>query len=186
MDKKMKKNNSSIHDDTCEDRRSFLRSSLGLALFTGVGYSMFSLSSMDKVIAADSSKTFEITKTDKEWRKLLSEKQFDVLRKHATERPGSSKLLYEKREGTYSCSACDLPAYSSKTKFDSGTGWPSFYDAIADSVGTKEDNTLFTKRTEVHCSRCGGHYGHIFKDGPKPTGLRHCINGVSLKFTAVV
>ncbi len=180
----MKKNKLTSHNDICEDRRSFLRRSLGLALFAGAGYSMFSLSSMDKVIAADSDLTFEITKTEQEWRKLLNEKQFDVLRRHATERPGSSPLLNEKREGTYSCSACDLPVYSSKTKFDSGTGWPSFYDAIENSVGTQEDNTLFTKRTEVHCRRCGGHFGHIFKDGPKPTGLRHCINGVSLKFTA--
>lgn len=182
----MKKTNSSTHEEINEGRRSFLRRGLGLALFTGAGYSMFSLSTMDKVIAADSGLTFEITKTDKEWRKLLSEKQFDVLRKHGTERPGSSPLLNEKREGIYSCSACDQPAYSSKTKYDSGTGWPSFYDAIENSVGTQEDNTLFTKRTEVHCSRCGGHFGHIFKDGPKPTGLRHCINGVSLKFTAAV
>jgi peptide-methionine (R)-S-oxide reductase len=101
-----------------------------------------------------------------------------------TERAGSSPLNKEKRRGTYVCAGCALPVFSSTTKFESGTGWPSFYAPIRGSVGTKEDNTLFMKRTEVHCRRCGGHLGHVFDDGPKPTGLRYCMNGAAMKFRA--
>ena len=125
---------------------------------------------------------FEITKTEEEWRAQLSEIQFQVLRKEDTERPFTSPLNDEKRIGLFHCAGCDLPLYDSKTKFDSGTGWPSFYEALENAVGTREDNSFFMKRTEVHCRRCGGHQGHIFDDGPPPTGKRHCINGVSLKF----
>jgi peptide-methionine (R)-S-oxide reductase len=125
---------------------------------------------------------FEITKTKEEWRAQLSEIQFQVLRKEDTERPFTSPLNDEKRTGLFHCAGCDLPLYDSKTKFDSGTGWPSFYEALENAVGTREDNSFFMKRTEVHCRRCGGHQGHIFDDGPPPTGKRHCINGVSLKF----
>ncbi len=134
---------------------------------------------------------FEITRSEAEWKKLLTPAQFAVLRQEATEKPfsnslkgESSALLTEARKGTYNCAGCALPVYSSDTKFDSGTGWPSFYDAIKGNVGTREDNSLFTKRTEVHCRRCGGHLGHIFNDGPKPTGKRHCINGLAMTFTA--
>jgi peptide-methionine (R)-S-oxide reductase len=105
-----------------------------------------------------------------------------VLREEATERPFTSALLDEKREGNFACAGCDLPLYPSYAKYESGTGWPSFYEALPNAVGTKEDTSLFMARTECHCRRCGGHLGHIFEDGPPPTGMRHCINGVSLVF----
>jgi peptide-methionine (R)-S-oxide reductase len=120
--------------------------------------------------------------SDAEWRKRLSAAQYDVLRKHGTERPGTSPLNKEKRKGTFACAGCDLPLFSSDTKFESGTGWPSFYQPLPDAIATSEDTTLFMRRTEVHCRRCGGHLGHVFDDGPKPTGLRYCMNGVALKF----
>jgi peptide-methionine (R)-S-oxide reductase len=127
---------------------------------------------------------FEVTKTEAEWKKLLTPTQFATLRQEATERPFTSPLLDEHRKGNFTCAGCDLPLYASETKFDSGTGWPSFFDHLPNAVGTKEDNTLFATRTEVHCRRCGGHLGHVFDDGPKPTGLRYCMNGVALKFVA--
>ncbi len=127
---------------------------------------------------------YEVTHSEAEWRAMLSEKQFAVLREEETEKPNSSPLNAEKREGTFHCAGCDLPVYSSETKFESGTGWPSFFDNIDDAVRTKEDNSFFSTRTEVHCRRCGGHFGHIFDDGPQPTGLRHCLNGAALTFTA--
>ena len=123
-----------------------------------------------------------ISKTREEWRKLLDEDQYQVLFEEATERPWSSALNNEKRDGTYICAACYLPLFSSQTKFDSGTGWPSFYQAIDTHVGTKRDWKLVLPRTEYHCARCGGHQGHVFKDGPKPTGERWCNNGVALRF----
>ncbi len=130
-------------------------------------------------------KTFEITRTDEEWRKILTEQQFQVLRKHGTERPFTSPLNDNKAAGLYHCAGCDLPLYSSKTKYDSRTGWPSFWAAVDDNaVGTTTDYLIGYPRTEVHCNRCGGHLGHIFNDGPPPTGKRHCINGVALKFVA--
>jgi peptide-methionine (R)-S-oxide reductase len=132
--------------------------------------------------ALASSSAFEIAKSDDEWRRLLTPEQYKVLRKHGTERPGTSPLNREKRAGTYMCAACDLPLFASETKFESGTGWPSFYQPLENAIGTQEDYALFMKRTEVHCRRCGGHLGHVFEDGPKPTGLRYCMNGVSLKF----
>jgi peptide-methionine (R)-S-oxide reductase len=120
--------------------------------------------------------------TDAEWRKRLTPMQYQVLRGHGTERAGSSPLDHEKRKGTFVCAGCDLPLFASETKFDSGTGWPSFYKPLPDAVGTQTDRSFFMTRTEVHCSRCLGHLGHVFEDGPPPTGLRYCMNGVALKF----
>ena len=125
---------------------------------------------------------FEIRRTEAEWKALLAPEQYAVLREENTEPPNSSPLLDEHRKGTFACAGCDLPLYSSETKYDSGTGWPSFFDVLANAVGKKEDNTLFSTRTEVHCRRCGGHLGHVFDDGPQPTGLRYCMNGLALKF----
>jgi peptide-methionine (R)-S-oxide reductase len=125
---------------------------------------------------------FEITKTEAEWKALLAPEQYAVLREENTEPPNSSPLLDEHRKGIFACAGCDLPLYSSDTKYDSGTGWPSFYDVLPNAVGKKEDNTLFSTRTEVHCRRCGGHLGHVFDDGPPPTGLRYCMNGLALEF----
>jgi peptide-methionine (R)-S-oxide reductase len=130
--------------------------------------------------------TFEVTRTEAEWRSLLSEQQFSVLRQEGTEYPDTSPLLHEKRKGNFSCAGCDLPLYSSEAKFDSGTGWPSFWEALPNAVGLKVDNSLFMARTEVHCRRCGGHLGHVFDDGPPPTGKRHCINGVALTFKPAI
>jgi peptide-methionine (R)-S-oxide reductase len=127
---------------------------------------------------------FEVEKSDAEWRRMLSSAQYNVLRRQGTEQPFSSPLNHEKRKGTFACAGCDLPLFSSQTKFESGTGWPSFYQPLADAIGTSEDHAYFVKRTEVHCRRCGGHLGHVFDDGPRPTGLRYCMNGVALKFTA--
>ena len=143
------------------------------------GISLAALGFGSKLVEAG---TFEVTKTEEEWKKLLTPAAFAVLRQESTERPWTSKLLDEHRKGTFSCAGCDLPAFASETKFDSGTGWPSFYDVLPNAIGNQEDNTLFSARTEVHCRRCGGHFGHVFDDGPKPTGLRYCMNGVSLKF----
>lgn len=127
---------------------------------------------------------FEITKTEQEWRKLLTAGQFEVLRQHGTERAGSSPLDQEHSKGTFVCAGCDLPLFTSETKFNSGTGWPSFYAPIADAVGTTTDNSFLMTRVEVHCYRCGGHLGHVFDDGPKPTGKRYCMNGIAMKFIA--
>lgn len=133
--------------------------------------------------AADRSNgEFEIMRTDKEWKSVLTPEQYYVLRRHGTERAGSSPLDREKRSGTFHCAGCGLPLYASEAKFDSGTGWPSFWEAIEGAVGTTTDRSFFMTRTEVHCRRCGGHLGHIFSDGPPPTGKRHCINGVALTF----
>jgi peptide-methionine (R)-S-oxide reductase len=125
---------------------------------------------------------FEVTYSDEEWRRRLTPEQYYVLRAHGTERAGSSPLDREKRAGTFVCAGCELPLFSSATKFDSGTGWPSFYAPLENAIGTAEDRGLFVTRTEVHCRRCGGHLGHVFEDGPPPTGLRYCMNGVALKF----
>ena len=127
--------------------------------------------------------TFEITKTDAEWRKLLTPEQFYILRGHGTERAFTSPLDREYRAGTYACAGCQLPLFSSTTKYDSKTGWPSFHTPLENAVGTRSDRSLFMTRTEVHCRRCGGHLGHVFDDGPRPTGLRYCMNGVALIFT---
>jgi len=123
-------------------------------------------------------------RSDEEWRKVLSPEQYKVLRKHGTERAGTSPLNAEKRTGTFVCAGCGQPVYRSDTKFESGTGWPSFWAPIDGAVETSSDRSWFMTRTEVHCARCQGHLGHVFEDGPKPTGLRYCMNGVAMKFEA--
>jgi peptide-methionine (R)-S-oxide reductase len=133
-----------------------------------------------------SAESFEVVKTDAEWRAILNDAQYAVLRQEDTERPGTSPLLGEHRKGVFHCAGCDLPVYSSETKYESGTGWPSFWDSLPGAVGTKEDSSLFMTRIEVHCRRCGGHFGHIFDDGPPPTGKRHCLNGLALTFKPAV
>jgi peptide-methionine (R)-S-oxide reductase len=123
-----------------------------------------------------------LPESDAEWRKHLTPEQYHVLREHGTERAGTSPLLEEHRPGQFQCAACGQPLFDSQTKFESGSGWPSFYEPLPGSVGTAEDRSHFMHRTEVHCARCGGHLGHVFPDGPQPTGLRYCMNGVALEF----
>ncbi len=163
------------------DRRTFLTivASAAPAVLTGCGAAADQTAGTAGVAPADG---FEVTRTEAEWRKILTPAQFNILRKQGTEPPGSSPLNAEHRKGTFHCAGCDLPVYASETKFESGTGWPSFTAALPNAVGTSEDRSLFAIRTEVHCRRCGGHLGHIFEDGPPPTGKRHCINGVAMGF----
>ncbi|MBI1354048.1 MAG: peptide-methionine (R)-S-oxide reductase MsrB [Acidobacteria bacterium] len=149
-------------------RRRFTLSAAGLLLARGA--------------FAEAPRRFPLTLTDKEWREKLSPAQFRVLREHGTERAGTSPLNAEKRRGVFHCAGCDQALFDSKTKFDSGTGWPSFYAPIEGAVGTTTDRSFFMTRTEVHCSRCGGHLGHVFDDGPPPTGKRYCMNGVAMTF----
>ena len=156
------------------NRRNLLKTAAVSSLLAGLGLSL----------PKSRAETFEITKTEEEWKALLTPAQFTVLRQEDTERPFTSALLDEHRKGTFNCAACELPLYASDAKYDSGTGWPSFFDVLPDAVGRQEDNTLFSTRTEVHCRRCGGHLGHVFEDGPKPTGLRYCMNGAALTFKA--
>ena len=135
-----------------------------------------------RISPLQAAETFEVTHTDAEWRKLLTSDQYAVLRRDGTERPFTSPLLNEHRKGNFACAGCDLEDFSSTTKFDSGTGWPSFWAPIENAVATTEDKSYGMVRNAVHCSRCGGHLGHVFDDGPKPTGLRYCMNGVALTF----
>ena len=149
-------------------RRGFLASS---AAMLGLGRA-----------ASAADERFEISRSEAEWRAMLSDLEYQVMREEATERAYTSPLNDETRDGTFLCKGCDLELYASETKFDSGTGWPSFYEALPNAIGTKADRSFFMTRTECHCRRCGSHLGHIFDDGPPPTGKRHCINGVSLSF----
>jgi peptide-methionine (R)-S-oxide reductase len=157
------------------DRRFFLTTAAGLgALMT------FKWLRVSPAEAAD--EKFEVTKTDAEWRAQLTSAQYDILRKEGTERPYSSPLNKEKRKGTFACAGCDNALFASETKFESGTGWPSFFQPLPNAVGERKDSTLGMVRTEIHCRRCGGHLGHVFDDGPKPTGLRYCMDGFAMIF----
>ena len=157
-------------------RRRFILTLGGIALLPLAGGRLF---------AEDEDPTGKLIKlnlSEAQWRERLTPEQFEVLREEGTERPWSSPLLDEKRQGTFVCVACDHPLFDSSTKYDSGTGWPSFYDHLPGGLETKLDFKLIWPRTEYHCAKCGGHHGHVFKDGPQPTGLRYCNNGVALKF----
>ncbi len=150
-------------------RRDMLLSTASAGILVGFGQSA-------------RAESFEITRTDTEWRAMLTKLEYKVMRREGTERPFTSPLNDEKRAGVFQCKGCDLPLYASDAKYDSGTGWPSFWEALPNAVATKRDRKLLVVRTELHCRRCGSHLGHVFDDGPPPTGKRHCINGVSLKF----
>lgn len=157
-------------------RRDFMKLSLG-------GMMLAALSPYLKAGEAFAAEAVnKLALTNAEWRKKLTPAQYDILREEGTERAFTSELLNEKREGVFVCVACGLPLFPSKFKYDSGTGWPSFFNAISDHLGKTTDYKLILPRTEYHCARCGGHHGHVFDDGPKPTGLRYCSNGVALKF----
>ena len=155
------------------DRRTFLISGSLMSLAASLGFGRASQ-------AAEGD--FPFTLTDAEWQSRLSPAAYQVLRHEDTERPFTSPLNDEKRAGTFHCAGCDQPLFEAAKKYDSGTGWPSFWDFIPGAIGTMEDNSFFMTRVEVHCSNCGGHQGHVFEDGPPPTGLRYCINGLSLRF----
>ena len=157
------------------NRRVLLAGGVGLAVS---GVALLGRRSVAQAAPA----TFQVNHTPAEWRRRLTPAQFDVLREAGTETPDSSPLLNEHRSGVFTCAGCNLPVFPSKTKFDSGTGWPSFYAPLPNAIATTRDASLGEVRTEVHCHRCGGHLGHVFDDGPRPTGLRYCMNGVALGF----
>ncbi|MFO7477143.1 MAG: peptide-methionine (R)-S-oxide reductase MsrB [Methyloceanibacter sp.] len=161
-------------------RREWALGALALTAIAGAGFGAIRWRQATAGAAAEG--RFEITRTPEQWRQLLTPEQYAVLREEGTERPFTSPLNDEKRKGVFACAGCDLPVFASETKFDSGTGWPSFYAPIDGAIGTGKDWTFGLLRDEVHCRRCGGHLGHVFDDGPEPTGLRYCINGVALKF----
>ncbi|MDM9382655.1 peptide-methionine (R)-S-oxide reductase MsrB [Chlorogloeopsis sp. ULAP01] len=137
-----------------------------------------------RVMTTSNPEKFEVNKTEEEWRQTLTPEQFRVLRKHGTERAGTSPLDKNYAKGTYVCAGCGQPLFTAETKFNSGTGWPSFYAPIEGAIATSVDKSFFMTRVEVHCSRCGGHLGHVFNDGPAPTGKRYCMNGVAMEFTS--
>ncbi len=158
------------------DRRAFIKLAAG-----GAGVLVLAeFGGLAQALAAE--RIERINRSNAEWKKLLTPEQYNVLREEGTERAFTSPLDHEKRNGMFVCVACNFPLFPSRFKFDSGTGWPSFYDVLPGHVETKSDRLLLTLRTEYHCARCGGHHGHVFNDGPRPTGLRYCNNGVALKF----
>jgi peptide-methionine (R)-S-oxide reductase len=157
-------------------RRAALKAGIATA---ALGYGLAALGR-----SAFAAGTFAVTHTEDEWKKLLTAEQFAVLRQSDTERPFTSPLNDEHRKGKFACAGCDQNLYSSDTKFDSGTGWPSFWQPLDNAIGTEEDTSFGMTRTAVHCGRCGGHLGHVFNDGPQPTGLRYCMNGVAMTFKA--
>jgi peptide-methionine (R)-S-oxide reductase len=161
--------------------KRYTRRSFGAAAVAAAAGAAFWRSGSGSASAAE---RFEVTRTPEEWRRILSPKQYAVLREAHTERSGSSPLNREHRRGTFHCAGCALPVYSSAAKFESGTGWPSFTAPLPNAVRTRPDNSLLFNRSEVHCRRCGGHLGHVFDDGPKPTGKRYCMNGVAMTFRA--
>ena len=166
------------------DRRSVLLGGTAVAAFGAIALlwrPMGAAVAEDSAAVADN---FPFQLTDAEWKKKLKPLTYQVLRHEYTEYPGTSELLYEHRVGTFNCAGCDIPLFDSATKYESGTGWPSFYQPIASAVGESTDTKLGYPRTEVHCANCGGHLGHVFDDGPEPTGLRYCMNGAALQFHA--
>ena len=165
------------------NRRAFFTTALVGIAAVAVAPSLISrLRSSTAVAGSPAAEPVWNNLTEADWKARLTPTQYAVLREEQTEVQESSPLLKEARKGIYACAGCELPAFSSDAKFDSGTGWPSFFDVLPGAIGTKEDNSLFATRTEVHCSRCGGHFGHLFDDGPKPTGLRYCLNGAAFNF----
>lgn len=158
-------------------RRTFLAT--GLAGGAALGFGL-----APRFMPAEAAESFEVTRTEAEWKAMLTDAEYRVMREEGTERAGTSPLTKKDDPGIYHCKGCELALYSSEHKYDSGTGWPSFWKALPDAIGTKPDRKLLTVRTECHCRRCGSHLGHIFDDGPDPTGKRHCLNGVSLVFRA--
>jgi peptide-methionine (R)-S-oxide reductase len=164
-------------------RRQFLFASGGLGVAALAIGLLPKLSTGTALISdASAAEVFEVTHSDSEWHAILSDEQYEILREEGTERAYSSPLNNEHRDGTFACAGCQLPLFSSATKFDSRTGWPSFWAPLDKAVATRQDRSYGVLREEVHCRRCGGHLGHVFDDGPKPTGLRYCMNGLALKF----